>query len=165
MQEAGPQMREIPLKGGRCALVDDSDFAWLSQFDWQESSGYASRRFGFGRKGSFRIYMHQLICPVPPGKETDHINGGRLDNRRANLRPCTRSENLSNKRKRSGACLSQYKGVTFDKKSGRWQASIMHRRKAHYLGRYGSEVEAAKAYNHCAEIIHGEFAQLNVITA
>lgn len=42
--------------------------------------------------------MHRLIMDFPKGKDIDHKNGNGLDNRRCNLRICSRLENMSNRR-------------------------------------------------------------------
>jgi hypothetical protein len=60
------------------------------------------------KSGSMMI--HQLIMMTKKGQDVDHINHDGLDNRRENLRICTRSENVCNKRPR-GDRRSGYKGV------------------------------------------------------
>jgi len=42
--------------------------------------------------------LHQLILSIREGYQTDHINGDGLDNRLENLRECTQTENLRNRR-------------------------------------------------------------------
>ncbi|SRR5713101_4575271 len=94
-------MKCIELTQGRVAVVDDDDFERLAQWRWQYDCGYASRReritpYGTARKYR-KIYMHREILNPPKGMDTDHENGNRLDNRRANLRLATRAENLRNR--------------------------------------------------------------------
>lgn len=77
------------------ALVDDEDFAALSEYHWcRHSRGYAKRRV----QGNVQILMHRQIMGDAPadGLEVDHINRCKLDNRRSNLRWVTRSENVRN---------------------------------------------------------------------
>ena len=59
----------------------------------------------------------------------------------------------NNKKKHN---TSGYRGVTRDKRSGRWQAEIRHNKKRESLGMYDNPVEAAKAYDRKAREIHGE---------
>lgn len=93
--------RLIPLSGkrgvGKHAIVDESDYEWLSQRSWSLSKrGYptASVTFEPGVKRS--TPMHRLLVDLPPGLVTDHINRDKLDNRRSNLRVVTRKENRLN---------------------------------------------------------------------
>ena len=46
--------------------------------------------------------LHRIIMNAPEGTDVDHINGNQLDNRRCNLRICSRSQNNMNTRKRKG---------------------------------------------------------------
>lgn len=89
----------------------------------------------------------------------DHINGDKLDNRRANLRLCTNAENLRNGKSRGGS--SQYKGVCLHKQNKNWIATIMKDGKAKHIGCFDDELSAAKAYDKAAISMHGAFARLN----
>lgn len=88
----------------------------------------------------------------------DHINRNPLDNRLSNLRLADRVQNSVN-RKTSGT--SKYLGVCYDRKTGKWQASIGTPRK--YLGQFKEEKEAAAAYNKEAASLYKEFANLNIL--
>jgi hypothetical protein len=93
----------------------------------------------------------------------DHINGDTLDNRRENLRVCTRKENNQNCNKRGTLPKSKYKGVVWVKKVGKWKAQIKSDKKTIYLGYFKDELLAAKAYNSAAILYFGEFARQNKI--
>lgn len=153
-------MAEIPLTKGRVAIVDDIDYDTLSQFSWQyHSGGYATTRHPISKKIE---YMHRLIMSPEEGMDVDHINRDRLDNRRSNLRVCTRKENLLNARGQNGT--SKYKGVSL--KPGRkkpWRARISLDGKQVILGDFLTEEEAAFAYDLAAKEHHGEFAFLNEV--
>jgi hypothetical protein len=154
-------MKEIQLTQGRVALVDDADYEYLSQWKWKaykdRYTWYARRgiRVGFVIK---TIHMHRLITNAPDGLFVDHINGDGLDNRRGNLRVCTKSENGFNRGKNSNNTTG-YKGVTTNK--GKYRAQIRIDGKMCGLGRYTDPVEAAKAYDRAAKKHYGEFAKLN----
>lgn len=145
-------MKKIPLTQGEFALVDDDMFAYLSQWKWYLSdTGYAERKPVSGK-----VIMHRDIMGNPKGKQIDHINGNRLDNRRENLRVCNRSQNAMNTEKRS-TNKSGYKGVSLDGKSGKWVAHIRNT----YVGGFHDIVEAARAYDAKARELFGDFAKLN----
>lgn len=126
-------MKKIKLTKGKYAIVDDEDFEFLSQFNWQcDSSGYAVRDIG-GRKNKKRTLMHSLLNKTPKGFHTDHINRNKLDNRKVNLRTTTPSQNILNS-KISKNNTSGYKGVQWYK--NRWVARIKFNYKTMYLGRF-----------------------------
>lgn len=87
---------KLELTRGMFAQVDPEDFAYLSQWSWAFNGHYAFRTARIeGKKRT--VYMHRVIMNTPEDLDTDHLNRDRLDNRKANLRVCTRSENLQNR--------------------------------------------------------------------
>jgi hypothetical protein len=137
------------------AIVDAADYEWLSGYTWTLCGGYALRH-----SGGKNFFMHREIMHAPPGMVVDHINGNRLDNRRCNLRLCTRAQNVRNAAKRPG-CLSQYKGVSRDRRHNRWFATIYFEGRSIALDHFDDEAEAARAYDRAALELFGEFAWLN----
>lgn len=105
--------------------------------------------------------MHQELVKVPKGMVIDHIDHDGLDNRKANLRPATRCQNMYHRKKTAAASRSKYKGVSRRKNSNKWLARIRCEKKSIYLGTFASEIDAAKAYDRAAKKYHGEFASLN----
>jgi len=116
-----------------------------------------------------RRYLSRLIMDEPKGMLVDHVNGDTMDNRRSNLRICSKSENGRNRKIASKNNTSGFKGVSYRKKgpdminewSRPWQAYINYDKKRHYLGTFATAEEAARAYNLKAKELHGEFARLN----
>ena len=98
---------------------------------------------------------------APRGLLVDHRNGDGLDNRRDNLRLATHSENMMNRPKIKSPTTSRFVGVYFDKARRLWVARIHLNGKCIWLGRFATEIEAAKAYDEAAKKYHGEFARLN----
>jgi hypothetical protein len=90
-----------------------------------------------------RVHMHRFLMGEPKGKIVDHINKNRLDNRRENLRITDRVGNSQNKTKKTGTS-SKYIGVHF-LENNKWLANISVNGKTKYIGRYKTEIEAAKA--------------------
>lgn len=93
-----------------------------------------------------------------PAGRIDHINLNRSDNRMANLRLCTHSQNLANTRARR-TNSSGYKGVYFHTGAKRWQAKIKVNYRTKHLGFFDTREEAAEAYRKGAELYFGEFAR------
>lgn len=148
---------KVPLPHGEYSVIDEIDVAIVRKYLWSKTvSGYAQGANGSG----LPQLMHRVIMSPPKGVEVDHINGDKLDNRRQNLRLCSNAENQRNTSARR-ECTSSYKGVNFDKASGRWRARIGINRKTIHIGRYTSEIEAAHAYDNAARKAFGEFARLN----
>lgn len=111
------------------------------------------------------LLVHRIVWTLatgrdPVGFQIDHIDGDGLNNALTNLRLATASENGRNRSAERGA-QSQLKGVSRCRRSGRWRAYIGHSGSSRALGTYGTEVEAARAYDRAASDLHGEFARLN----
>jgi hypothetical protein len=157
----GDEMKKIYLKNsGKFAIVDDSDYAYLSQFIWREhGTGYAVRTIY--RNGKCTISrMHREIIDAIKGRETDHINGNRLDNRKKNLRECTTSQNQANRGAQRNN-TSGYKGVRKSTLGKKYEARIQVNRKLLYIGCFETPEIAAMAYDEAARKYFGDFAKTN----
>jgi len=153
-------MKTICLSKGKEALVDDYWYPILSKWKWYCSTkGYAVRDIG-GRKGKEHILMHRYIMMAPTGWEIDHKNQDKADNQEQNLRIVKPEKNYIN-RKMLSSNKTGYKGVCFDKSRGKYMASISLNKCQHNLGRFDTALEAARAYNEVAKVLHGEYAYLN----
>lgn len=101
-----------------------------------------------------------LMMGVWPNGHIDHINGRCADNRWANLRLATRSQNLSNSKLRSDSTTGA-KGVSFNKQMQKWIAYVNHKGARYYLGTFADMASAIIARDNKARELHGEFARLN----
>lgn len=139
---------EIPLLGRdgslrAVALVDADMYDDLAVFTWRlATAGYAKR--GAGRRG-VAIYMHRQVLGLELADPLwgDHVNGNRLDNRRCNLRaiePCVNPQNCA-----AGRGSSRYRGVTLDRRTGRWRAGATINGRQRWCGYFETEQEAAEA--------------------
>lgn len=150
----------ITVKGGKFgvfqAIVDCAAFKELSKYKWYLHDGYARR---FVWKGS-AVMMHRQILSASGNQICDHINGNRLDNRRANLRITDRLGNAQNSKKRHHN-ISGFKGVSWHEKLEKWRAQIQVNKKKMHIGVYRSVKAAAMAYDRKARECFGEFARLN----
>lgn len=87
----------------------------------------------------------------------DHVNRDPSDNRIANLRLATRSENAMNAGMWSHN-TSGYKGVCWDKKSCSWMAYVKKDKRMVFRKHFNSKDDAALAVREARKQIHGEFA-------
>lgn len=153
--------KEIKLTKGKVTLVNDEDFEWLNQWRWHSAKGerYAGRR---DMKTKKIILMHRQIMNPPADMVVDHKNGDTLDNRKNNLRICTKAENQRN-HKRLKNNTSGYTGVSFRKDTKKWFAHIGDKLSGTFghLGNFLTPEDAARAYDKKAGEVFGEFARLN----
>ncbi len=157
-EPASDDVRYIPLTRGRYAIVDADDFEELSKHKWclicRGKGEYACRR----EKGKY-ISMHRVIMNAPDDMVVDHIDGNGLNNRKCNLRICTKAQNKYNSRPRGGS--SNYVGVTYHKRSRKYFAVLGFNRERIHIGEFDDPVAAAKARDRKAMELQGEFAYLN----
>lgn len=88
------------------------------------------------------IYLHRWITDCPDDLEVDHFNNRTLDNTDGNLRFVKRWENQQNRKGLQRNCTSGYRGVSYDKSSGKWIASLKIKGKSMRLGAFDSAVQA-----------------------
>lgn len=106
-------------------------------------------------------YLHHVIFVMHHGhkpKYIDHIDGNSTNNRIENLRAATQSQNAGNSLM-SKNNTSGYKGVTYRKDTGKWQAAVMVNRKHISLGSYSTKEEAHEAYKSGSAKHFGEFSR------
>jgi hypothetical protein len=154
-------MKRIQLTKNKFAVVDDFDFEELSKYSWCASDSGNNKFYAHKKSNSKTVLMHRLILNInDKNVEVDHINHNTLDNRRCNLRVCSRAQNNRNKSSHKNS-TSKYLGVSLDKARNKWRANIYINKKCVFLGRFEQEKDAALAYDNIAKIEFKEYANLN----
>ena len=72
---------------------DKEDFELIKNYCWRISNGYVSTNVN-----NKPILMHRLVMNAKDGMEIDHIFHKNNDNRKSQLRECTRSQNDMNRK-------------------------------------------------------------------
>jgi hypothetical protein len=172
-------MIEIELTQDKHTVLDDIDAdlgsqKWFAHREGHQSSRmimpiwYAIRSGSRRRDGKqHRVSLHRVILerimnrPLTKLEHADHINHDGLDNRRANLRIVTPSENCQNRRNRCIPKSSKYKGVCWHNASNSWVAQIYRNYKKAHLGCFKNEEDAARAYDNAAKTLFGDYRTTN----
>jgi hypothetical protein len=129
---AGRPIRPLP----QWLIIDDSDREVVARHNWSiDHEGYPH--------GPKNLRLHRFLIPnVPRNMVVDHINGNKLDNRRANLRIIPHHANLHNcgpsRKSRTGV-----RGVYWNRTKKRFEARINVGGEKYRLGRYRTLEEAA----------------------
>ena len=160
----GYSFRKIHIDDGKYAIVDSQDYYAYGKYKWilsgDGNNWYAFGSMKIGSKRTKIVSLHRLIMNAPKGVLIDHQNNDGLDDRRANLRFATYTQNAINKPKKANTS-SKYRGVCFEKCCGKWAAYIRIKGRQTRLGRFDNEIEAARARDTAAIKHHKDFARLN----
>ena len=165
--------RCVQLTQGKCAIVDDADYLRVRRFKWfahKSETGiwYAVRSL---KADGVRmdIGMHRLLLGAGSEQEVDHRDGDGLNNRRENIRLCTKRQNARNRKQRPWPTKSSvFQGVCWSTRVRRWRAYIcagplnaLGHSKQIYIGQFLTEEDAAAAYDVYALRLFGSFAKTN----
>lgn len=156
---AGARLIDISTKKfpAAFAVVDADIFDHLTQWSWhRRSDGYAARNFAC-ESGERRVELMHRAIMVDCQLEVDHIDGDRLNNRRANLRVAQHAENSKNL---TGYAASGKKGAHLIRETGRYRSSITVDGNVIGLGVFGTPEEAHAAYAAAASEHHGAFSSV-----
>lgn len=134
-------------------IIDKADYKFVSGYRWRISTqGYvvANSKDLTNRV----VFLHRIIMDVDDKSIVDHIDWNKRDNRKTNLRICSKSENNVNIKRKSNNS-SGYTGVK--KGNGKWVSQISFNGARHHLGTFDKIEDAIKARVKAEEFIHKDF--------
>jgi hypothetical protein len=127
--------------------------------DWWPGTVTSQRKYLSVSVGRLAYYAHRLaflyMTGEWPKEQVDHIDGDRSNNRWANLREATGSQNKYNTGRR-GHNTSGFRGV-YHHRDGGWIARIKIGEKRVSLGYFATPEEASRAYEAAAQEHFGEY--------
>ena len=121
---------------------------------WRHNQGYVGIAIDGHSYLAHRLAWLYVHGQFPIG-DLDHKNRNRADNRFANLRLASRTQNLANGRHKFGR--SRLKGAHWHAATGRWTAGIGRNGKKIHLGYFATAKAAHAAYCKAAKEMHGVF--------
>lgn len=129
---------------GKEFYFDIDDYNIVKQYRWNiDKYGYI--KTVLKNNNHYKtILLHRLIMDCPNNLYVDHINHHKNDNRKKNLRICTKQENNRN-RMVSKNNSSGTTGVYYNKGINKWIAYIMVDRKQIYIGSFDLKEDAIQA--------------------
>lgn len=147
---------------------DNGDLYWTCQD--RNNSRDLSKPVGCVNSKGYRVfsklrkqyYTHIVIFFMKNGylpEQVDHKDGNTLNNFDWNLRASTVAQNQWNSRK-SSRNRSGTKGVSWDKKAGRWHVSVCANGKRHFGGLHITLERAVETANKLRRELHGSFTKI-----
>lgn len=120
--------------------IDKEDLEKVKKYYWFVSSrGYVKSNIKGTKK---QLFLHRYVMGV--NVPIDHVNQKKEDNRKSNLRICTKSQNAINKKVNKNN-KSGYTGVIYIQRIKKWHSYITVNKKGINLGYYDSLEEAIAA--------------------
>lgn len=120
-------------------IVDKEDEWLLHEYQWSiEANGYAV----IHSDPVIRLHHCVVGMPIDPDIVIDHIDRNKLNNRRANLRYTTRTNNYLNSKRSENATYIYKQGW-----NGRFYVDITRERQRYYGGTHDTFEQATEARN------------------
>jgi hypothetical protein len=159
------------MGGRREALIDASSLpiiegGWCGMSGMRDEAGKDAYVGLWSPASRQYLPLRRLIAGVTDDDlRVGHLNDDALDCRRANLVVASIAQRTYRKRRITSIngrpTSSQFKGVSWHKRGGKWMAMITRDGKVRYLGLHAREEDAARAYDCAARDLFGEHARLN----
>ena len=130
---------------------------WYAYKNSERPEIYVRRSITVGGGKQQSQMLHKFLAQEPGCPVVLHIDFDGLNNLRENLKPSDRHEQAAHARHAKG----KYRGVFERPDNRRYRAIIGIDGELVHLGTYGSESDAAKAYDAAARAKYGALARLN----
>lgn len=148
---------------------ETGDFVWLNPTSFRVKRGDVAGTVAVNDRGRTKPHPHLLIRihgikylahrlawlfghgEDPGAMLVDHINGDSLDNRLANLRLVTTTQNMWNVDHALSTSSSGIRGVHRHSQSGKWVSEISINGKKKHLGVFPTQEAASLAYQSAAQ--------------
>jgi hypothetical protein len=124
-------------------LVRGDDDHWLCTC--LDDAGYGQFWVGGTTVRAHRIVYEDFVGPIPDGFEIDHICRVKACANFRHLRLVTRKQNEENHSGPQRNNTSGVRGVSWNKRRGKWHASVGHNYKSVHVGYFDSLAEAEAA--------------------
>lgn len=161
----------IPVNPNAKAKIDKEDYARVSKHTWRTITKDSGRKKVvtniIDNKGRNRqISLGQFLMKPPKGKMVyprRFMEG--FDYRKSNLIVCTMQERQRILPPSRNHGTSKYKGVSYISSRKRWRAAIKYKGQSITIGMFGSQDEAALAYNKTARELFGDDCYQNQVAS
>lgn len=135
-----------------------------SKIDLEDIDKIKNIKWGLNNEGYCKNnkigMLHRFIMNCPDNMVVDHINHDKLDNRKCNLRICTKQQNNLNINVRSNN-TSSCTGVSWNKKCNKWRAYIFLNRKQLESKLFNNFDDAVRFRKNLEIKYFGEFRNIN----
>lgn len=141
------------------AIIDTEDFNLVKNKKWNFHKAYFPNTVGYveTRCRDVFVRLQKFLLGAKKHEMVDHRDRNTLNNRRSNLRFCTKSQNMMNKRvgknNKSGT-----KNVSWSKSNEKWRVNITVNKIRYHLGCFAAFADAEKIAVAARRKYHGKFA-------
>lgn len=156
----------IIINGGEIFDYDGLNLIWKKspKYDIDAGSiagtlnnyGYIQVKYKGKLYKAHRIIWEMYNGTIPEKIQIDRIDGNKSNNALDNLRLATHQENQRNQGAKAHN-TSGYKGVSWNKRDGKWVAKYRLNSRTIHIGYYDTVNEASEAYIRITTELHGDF--------